>query len=128
MGYGGSETDAAQAVGRSGDGGIDGIIKEDPLGLDFIYIQAKRWESSVGSPEIQKFVGALYGKKANKGVFITTSKFTNEAINYASQVNTNVVLLDGQMLAKLMIRHGVGVSKAEVYEIKKVDSDYFIEE
>ena len=128
MGYGGSVADAAQAVGKSGDGGIDGIIKEDPLGLDFIYIQAKRWENPVGSPEIQKFVGALHGKQARKGVFITTSKFTTDAYAFASMVDTKLALIDGEQLAKLMIERGVGVSKSELYELKRVDSDYFAEE
>jgi len=125
MGYGGSAKDAAQAIGRSGDGGIDGIIKEDPLGLDAIYVQAKRWESTIGSPDIQKFVGALYGRQARKGVFITTSRFSDEARKFAHNVGITVVLIDGEELARLMINYGVGVSVAEVYEIKRIDSDYF---
>lgn len=127
MGYGGSRQDAGQAVGKSGDGGIDGIIKEDRLGLDVIYIQAKRWESTVGRPEIQKFVGALQGQRARKGIFITTSSFSNDAIQYASMIENKVVLIDGEMLAKFMIDNGVGVSPVATYEIKRIDSDYFSE-
>lgn len=128
MGYGGTRKDAGEAIGKSGDGGIDGIIKEDRLGLDVIYVQAKRWEGSVGRPEIQKFVGALQGQRARKGIFITTSSFTNEATSYASMIENKVVLIDGERLAKLMIDNNVGVSTAATYEIKKVDSDYFVEE
>ena len=128
MGYGGTRRDAGEAVGRSGDGGIDGIIKEDRLGLEIIYIQAKRWENTVGRPEIQKFVGALQGQRARKGVFITTSDFTKEAVNYVSQVETKVILIDGEQLAQLMIDHHLGVSTVSSYEIKKADSDYFAEE
>lgn len=128
MGYGGTREDAGQVIGKSGDGGIDGIINEDRLGLDVIYIQAKRWEGDVGRPEIQKFVGALAGNKATKGVFITTSGFTKEAKAYAAQVNSKVVLIDGPMLADLMIDYNLGVSTREIYEIKRVDSDYFAEE
>ena len=128
MGYGGTRRDAGEAVGRSGDGGIDGIIKEDRLGLEIIYIQAKRWENTVGRPEIQKFVGALQGQRARKGVFITTSDFTKEAVNYVSQVETKVILIDGEQLAQLMIDHHLGVSTVSSYEIKKPDSDYFAED
>lgn len=128
MGYGGTREDAGQVVGKSGDGGIDGIINEDRLGLDVIYIQAKRWEGDVGRPDIQKFVGALAGNKASKGVFITTSGFTKEARAYAGQVNSKVVLIDGTMLAELMIDYNIGVSTRETYEIKRVDSDYFAED
>ena len=127
-GYGGTRRDAGKAVGGSGDGGIDGIIKEDRLGLEIIYIQAKRWENTVGRPEIQKFVGALQGHRARKGVFITTSDFTKEAVEYASQVETKVVLIDGEQLAQLMIDHHLGVSTVSSYEIKKADSDYFVED
>lgn len=112
MGYGGSRRDAGDRIGQSGDGGIDGIIKEDRLGLDTIYIQAKRWQGSVGRPEIQKFVGALQGQRAKKGVFITISSFTEEAIDYASRIDTKVVFIDGQLLANLMMDFDVGVSIA----------------
>ena len=128
MGYGGTQEDAGQVVGKSGDGGIDGIINEDRLGLDVIYIQAKRWEADVGRPEIQKFVGALAGNKANKGVFITSSGFTKEAKGYASQVNHRVILIDGPMLAELMMDYDLGVSTKEVYTVKRLDSDYFEED
>jgi restriction system protein len=127
MGYGGTRKDAGQAVGRSGDGGIDGIIKEDRLGLGVIYLQAKRWEGAVGRPEIQKFVGALQGQRARRGVFITTSSFTKEAVQYTAMIENKVVLIDGEMLAQLMIDHGVGVSSVATYEVKRVDSDYFAE-
>jgi restriction system protein len=125
MGYGGSRKDAARAVGRSGDEGIDGIIDEDRLGLDSIYIQAKKWEGNVGRPEIQKFVGALSGKRAKKGIFITTATFSNQAREYASMIETKVVLIDGERLAELMIDHDVGVSSVAAYSIKRIDSDYF---
>jgi restriction system protein len=129
MGYGGSRSDAGEAVGRSGDGGIDGIIKEDRLGLDAIYIQAKRWDSqSVSRPEIQKFVGALQGVRAKKGVFITTSRFTEEAKKYAANVDTKIVLIDGPTLARYMIDFDLGVSPVTNYPIKRLDSDYFEEE
>lgn len=127
MGYGGSRRDAGERIGQSGDGGIDGIIKEDRLGLDTIYIQAKRWQGSVGRPEIQKFVGALQGQRAKKGVFITTSSYTAEAIDYASRIDTKVVLIDGQQLANLMMDFDVGVSVAASYIVKRIDSDYFEE-
>ena len=128
MGYGGTREDAGERLGRSGDGGIDGIIKEDRLGLDIIYLQAKRWEGVVGRPEIQKFAGALQGQRARKGVFITTSDFTKEARDYVSQIDSKIILIDGEELAELMIDYNVGVSNAAIYEIKKVDSDYFIED
>lgn len=128
MGYGGTREDAGQVVGKSGDGGIDGIINEDRLGLDVIYIQAKRWEGDVGRPEIQKFVGALAGHKAKKGVFITTSGYTKEARNYAAQVDSKIVLIDGPMLSDLMMDFNLGVSTVTSYEIKRLDSDYFAEE
>lgn len=127
MGYGGSRRDAGERIGQSGDGGIDGIIKEDRLGLDVIYIQAKRWQGSVGRPEIQKFVGALQGQRARKGVFITTSYYTADAIEYASRIDTKVVLIDGAKLAELMIDFDVGLSPSAAYVIKKIDSDYFEE-
>jgi restriction system protein len=128
MGYGGSIQDAGKAIGKSGDEGIDGIIKEDKLGLDVIYIQAKRWEGVVGRPEVQKFVGALAGQRAKKGVFITTSNFTKEAIQYASQMDTKIVLIDGEKLSQYMIDYNLGVSVQNIYEIKKIDSDYFEED
>jgi restriction system protein len=128
MGYGGTRKDAGKAIGKSGDGGIDGIIKEDKLGLDAIYIQAKRWENTVGRPEIQKFVGALTVQRAKKGLFITTSNFSSDAEDYVSRIDAKVVLIDGETLAQLMIDHNVGVSTIGTYEIKKVDSDYFSEE
>jgi len=127
MGYGGTRQDAGRAIGRAGDGGIDGIIKEDRLGLDAIYIQAKRWESTVGRPEIQRFVGALTGQKARKGVFITTSDFTEDAKDYASRIELKVVLINGETLAQFMIDHNVGVSTTATYELKRIDSDYFSE-
>jgi restriction system protein len=127
MGYGGSRRDAGERIGQTGDGGIDGIIKEDRLGLDTIFIQAKRWQGSVGRPEIQKFVGALQGQRAKKGVFITTSTYTSDAIDYASRIDTKVVLIDGKQLADLMIDFDIGVSVAASYVVKRVDSDYFEE-
>ena len=129
MGYGGSREDA-QAVGRSGDGGIDGVINEDRLGLDVIYVQAKRWANNVGEPPVRDFVGALQGKRARKGIFITTSEFSNSAREYISAIDSRdskVILIDGNQLAQLMIDHDVGVSIEKTYEIKRVDSDYFAE-
>ena len=125
MGYGGSRRDAGEAVGKGGDGGIDGIIKEDRLGLDAIYLQAKRWDGTVGRPEIQKFAGALQGRRAKKGVFISTSEFSKEARDFAEAIDTKIVLLDGTDLANLMIDFNVGVSPKSTYEIKEVDGDYF---
>ena len=125
MGYGGSRKDAGEAIGQAGDEGIDGIIKEDRLGLDIIYIQAKRWESTVGRPEVQRFAGALQGRRARKGVFITTSSFSREAVDYASRIETKVILIEGQRLAELMIDHGVGVRTDATYELKRIDADYF---
>lgn len=127
MGYGGSREDAASVVGGSGDEGIDGIIKEDKLGLDTIYIQAKRWAGTVGRPEIQRFAGALQGQKARKGVFITTSSFTADARSYAAGLQTTIVLIDGHQLAQLMLDHGVGVSESGAFKIWKLDEDYFSE-
>lgn len=128
MGYGGSREDAGRAIGRSRDGGIDGIINEDRLGLDVVYIQAKRWEGTVGRPEIQKFAGALQGQRARKGIFITTSDFTKDALDYASRIDSRLVLIDGERLARLMVDFNVGVTTIGVYEVKKLDSDYFNEE
>lgn len=128
MGYGGSRKDAGQAIGRTRDEGIDGIIKEDKLGLDIIYIQAKRWQSSVGRPEIQKFAGALQGKRAKKGIFITTSNFSQDALDFVKNIDSKIILLDGDELSKLMIDCNVGVSTSATYDLKKIDSDYFIED
>ena len=129
MGYGGSRSDAGKAVGRSGDGGIDGIIKEDKLGLDVIYVQAKRWdENTVGRRDVQQFAGALQGQRASKGIFLTTSRFTDNAHAYVSTIGSKIVLIDGEQLAQLMIDHNVGVSPSTNYEIKRIDSDYFTEE
>lgn len=130
MGYGGSITDAGKALGKSGDEGIDGIIKEDKLGLDTIYIQAKRWKNGnvVGRPEIQKFVGALAGQGAKKGIFITTSSFTKDALDYTPKNETKIVLIDGSLLAQLMIDYNLGCTTQQIYELKKLDSDYFAEE
>ena len=130
MGYGGSIKDAGKAMGKSGDEGIDGTIKEDKLGLDIIYIQAKRWKPGnvVGRPELQKFVGALAGQGAKKGIFITTSNFTKEAIEYTPRNETKIVLIDGHQLAQLMIDYNLGCTPQQTYEVKKIDSDYFGEE
>ncbi len=126
MGYGGTRLDAGQAIGRSGDGGIDGIIKEDRLGLDAIYVQAKCWTGNgVGRPEVQKFAGALQGHRARKGVFITTSHFSREAIEYVGLIDSKIVLIDGKTLAELMIDYGLGVTTVASYEVKRLDSDYF---
>jgi len=128
MGYGGSFEDAGKAIGKIGDEGIDGIIKEDKLGLDVIYLQAKKWTNPVSRPEIQKFAGALLGKKAKKGVFITTSTFSESAIMYAKNVENKIILIDGEQLTRYMIENGIGVSEAASYKINKIDLDYFTEE
>lgn len=130
MGYGGSIKDAGKAIGKSGDEGIDGTIKEDKLGLDIIYIQAKRWKPGnvVGRPELHKFVGALAGQGAKKGIFITTSNFTKEALDYTPKNETKIVLIDGEQLAQLMIDYNLGCTTHQTYELKKIDSDYFGEE
>lgn len=128
MGYGGSFEDAGKAIGKSGDEGIDGIIKEDKLGLDVIYIQAKRWANPVGRSDIQKFAGALLGKKAKKGVFITTSTFSESAITYVKNVENKIILIDGEQLTRYMIENGIGVSEATSYKINRIDLDYFTEE
>ena len=125
MGYGGSRKDAGQENGRSGDEGIDGIIKEDRLGLDIIYIQAKKWEDVISRPEIQKFAGALQGRRARKGIFITTSRFSDGAIEFAQNIDNKIILIDGNQLAQYMIDFGVGVATDAVYEVKRLDSDYF---
>ena len=127
MGYGGSRKEAAAVTQRTGDEGIDGLINEDRLGLDVIYVQAKRWKSNIGRPEIQSFVGALAGKKAGKGVFITTSAFHDNAIDYAAGLHQKVILIDGRRLAELMIEHNIGVAEEHAYRVKKIDSDYFDE-
>lgn len=128
MGYGGSYKDAGQAVGQSGDGGVDGIIKEDKLGLDAIYIQAKRWEGTVGRPIVQAFAGSLEGHRARKGVLITTSQFSLDAQDYVTRIEKKIVLIDGEELSRLMIDYGIGVAAEAVYEIKRLDTDYFEEE
>lgn len=130
MGYGGSRREAGRAIGRSGDEGIDGVINEDRLGLDVVYIQAKRWKdgNTVGRPDVQKFAGALQGQRARKGVFITASSFTRDAIDYATRIESRIVLIDGPELARLMVDHGIGVSTVGVYEMKKLDADYFSED
>ena len=126
MGYGKNLAEAGKAIGRSGDEGIDGVISEDKLGLDSVYLQAKRWAGSVGRPEIHKFVGALHGKGARKGVFLTTGTFTAEAKEYAARLlDLRVVLIDGPALADYMIDYGLGVTTRAVYEIKRIDSDWF---
>ena len=126
MGYGGSREDVEQ-VGRSGDGGIDGIINQDRLGLDVVYIQAKRWRENVQRRQIQEFAGALEGQRARKGIVITTSDFSRGAREYVNTINSKIVLIDGRQLAEFMIDHNIGVSTVKTYEIKRVDSDYFIE-
>lgn len=127
MGYGGTLKDAGSAIGRSGDGGVDGIIKEDRLGLDAVYIQAKRWDSSVGRPVVQGFAGSLEGHRARKGVLITTSSFTRDAQDYVDRIEKRIVLIDGPTLADLLIEHGVGVTTAATFDLKKIDADYFDE-
>ena len=127
MGYGGTRKEAGKAMGRSGDEGIDGIINEDRLGLDVIYVQAKRWQAPVGRPEIQKFAGALQGHRARKGIFITTSSFTRDAEEYVYKIDSKIVLIDGEQLGQLMIDNNVGVASVASFETKRIDSDYFIE-
>jgi restriction system protein len=128
MGYGGSLQDAGRAIGRTGDGGIDGIINEDRLGLDVVYVQAKRWAATIGRPDIQQFAGALAGKRARKGVFITTSGFSAEARAYVGSVEPKIVLIGGEQLAAFMFEHNVGVARSSVYEVKKIDADFFDED
>ena len=125
---GGSRKEAAEIIGKSGDEGIDGVIKEDKLGLDTIYIQAKRWDNVIGRPEIQKFAGALQGQRAKKGIFITTSTYTKDALDFVSKIESKIILINGEQLANYMIDFGVGVSVTSKYELKKIDSDYFIED
>ena len=128
MGYGGSRREAGQAIGRSGDEGIDGIIKEDRLGLDIIYIQAKRWNAVVGRPDIHKFAGALQGQRARKGIFITTSSFSREAHDYAGNIDSKIILIDGKTLVEYMVDNNVGVTVEATYELKRIDGDYFSED
>lgn len=128
MGYGGSKKDAGQAIGRTRDGGIDGIIKEDKLGLDVVFIQAKRWDGTVGRPVVQAFAGSLEGQRARKGVLITTSQFSPDAVDYVGRIEKKIVLIDGEELCQLMIDHGVGVTEVARYVVKKIDSDYFGDE
>lgn len=125
MGYGGSHADAGKTIGKSGDGGLDGVINEDRLGLDVVYIQAKRWEASVGRPVVQAFAGSLEGVRARKGVLITTSSFSSDAREYIRHIEKRIVLVDGATLASLLIQHNVGVAVESSYTIKKVDQDYF---
>ena len=127
MGYGGSRKEAAAVTQKIGDEGIDGVINEDRLGLDVIYVQAKRWKHNVGRPEIQNFVGALAGKKANKGIFITTSEFHDNATEYVAGLHNKIILIGGRRLAELMIEHGIGVAEEHAYSVKKIDGDYFDE-
>ncbi|NMB82998.1 MAG: restriction endonuclease [Ignavibacteria bacterium] len=128
MGYGGSLKDAGKAIGKTGDEGIDGIIKEDKLGLDIIYVQAKRWKDNVGRPDVQKFAGALQGQRAKKGIMITTSNFSKDAVEYVSKIDSKIILIDGEQLVDYMIDFNVGVNSTNVFEIKKVDNDYFFED
>jgi len=125
MGYGGSRKDAGQAVGQSGDGGVDGIIKEDRLGLDVVHIQAKRWKDTVGRPTVQAFAGSLEGYRARKGVLITTSQFSQEAKSYVTNIEKKIVLIDGEQLTQLMLDYGIGVSEIATYTVKQIDLDYF---
>jgi restriction system protein len=127
MGYGGSKKEAAKVTQKTGDEGIDGLINEDRLGLDVIYIQAKRWKHNIGRPEIQNFVGALAGKKAAKGIFITTSEFHDNARDYVAGLHQKIILIGGRRLAELMIEHNIGVAEEQAYSIRKIDSDYFDE-
>ncbi len=128
MGYGGSRKDAGQAIGKTGDDGIDGIIKEDRLGLDAVYVQAKRWRATVGRPEVQAFAGSLEGHRARKGIFITTSQFSPDAKEYVGRIEKKIILIDGQQLAGLCIDFGVGVNEIATYPVKRVDIDYFDED
>ncbi|HMQ11629.1 MAG TPA: restriction endonuclease [Oligoflexia bacterium] len=125
LGYGGSKRDAGSAIGKSGDNGIDGIIKEDRLGLDVIYLQAKKWKNTVGRPDVQAFAGSLEGFRAKKGVFITTSDFSKDAIEYVTRIDKKIVLINGEELVRLMIDNNLGVNTVSKYEIKEIDLDYF---
>lgn len=128
MGYGGTRQDAGEAIGQSGDGGIDGIIKEDKLGLDTVCIQAKRWQASVGRPVVQAFAGSLEGRRARKGVPLTTSTFTKDAEDYVNAIEKRIVLIDGLTLSHLMIDHGVGVGEIATYTLARIDEEYFDED
>ena len=129
MGYGGSRKEAGMALGRTGDEGVDGMIKEDRLGLDIIYVQAKKWISNnVGRPEIQKFAGALQGQRVKKGIFITTASFSQGALEYVKIIDSKIILIDGEQLAEFMIDHNVGVASVASYVVKRIDTDYFEEE
>ena len=128
MGYGGSIREAGKAIGKTGDEGIDGIIKEDILGMDVIYIQAKRWRGTIGRPEIHKFAGALQGQRASKGVFITTGKFSNDALEYTKNIDAKIVLIEGRKLSEYMIDHNIGVTDIKNYVLKSINSDYFEED
>ncbi|HTO42018.1 MAG TPA: restriction endonuclease, partial [Rhizomicrobium sp.] len=129
MGYGGSHINAATQLGRSGDGGVDGVINEDRLGLDRVYVQAKRYaDASVGRPDVQAFVGSLVGHGASKGVFVTTSTFSSQARDYVKHLTQRVILIDGERLTDLMIEHGVGVRVSRKIEFKRLDEDFFVEE
>lgn len=128
MGYGGSRQEAGRLTNKGSDEGVDGIINEDKLGLDVIYVQAKRWEGSVSRPEIQKFAGALQGKRANKGIYITTSFFTKEAQEFTKSITSKIILIDGDKLSELMIEHDVGVNVVQTFKLKKIDTDYFVED
>lgn len=125
MGYGGSRKDAGSAIGRTGDGGVDGIIKEDKLGLDVVYIQAKRWSGTVGVPEVQAFAGSLEGFRARKGVMISTSKFSPKSYEFIDRIEKKIVLIDGEKLAQMMIDYGIGVTEVNHYIVKRIDQDYF---
>ena len=128
MGYGGSLADAGQAIGKTHDGGIDGLIKEDKLGLDFVCIQAKRWENTVGCSTVREFAGSMDAIRARKGVLMTTGSFSNESMEFVRQIDKKIVLIDGKQLAQLMIDHDIGVATARTYAVKKIDVDYFEEE
>jgi restriction system protein len=128
MGYGGSLADAGQAIGRSGDDGIDGLIKEDKLGLDVVCVQAKRWQGTVGRPVVQAFAGSMEGQRARKGVLLTTASFSREAVEYVGRIERKIVLIDGQRLTQLMIEYSIGVTVASTFVVKKLDIDYFVDE
>jgi restriction system protein len=128
MGYGGSRQDAARRVGQSGDGGIDGVINEDRLGLDVVYIQAKRWQQPISAGSLRDFTGSLEANRSTKGVFITTSTFTKDARDHVGRVQKRIILIDGEELAQLMIDFDIGVTARTTYVLKKIDEDYFSEE